>query len=287
MYLDLKESTPHGTDDYAFTQYNIKNITQAIHIPVHWHNEIEIIYVKKGRLHIYIDGNNYDAMPGDVYYVNPGVLHYMDTTDLSVDYYAILFPLDFISFKTKDMLEKQIFSPLKNGRLLFIHKVSDVIHQQRIASLLDHITEENKEESLYCQIHTRILLLQIIELLHKGNYLIQPEYIHTSQLQRELISYIQQHHTDKITLEMLSKEFHMSEKYLSRYFKMNFSISFKQYVGHLRMSTAVNLLETTDLSVTDIALNSGFQSVNLFIRIFKSIYGITPLQYKKNSYLKL
>ena len=282
MYLDLKESTPHGTDDYSFTQYNIKNIKQTIHIPVHWHNEIEIIYIKKGHLHIYIDGHNFDASEGEIFYVNPGVLHYMDTSDLTVDYYAILFPLDFISFRTNDILEKQIFSPLKNGRLLFPHSVSDDNIKHEISLLLDQITEENKEESLYCQIHTRILLLKIIELLHKGSYLQQPERVHTSQLQRELISYIQQHHTEKITLEMLSSEFHMSEKYLSRYFKMNFSISFKQYVGHLRMSTAVNLLETTDLSITDIALNSGFQNVNLFIRVFKATYGITPLQYRKH-----
>ena len=286
MYLDLKESTPHGTSNYSFTQYNIKNLSQSIHIPVHWHDEIEIIYIKKGRLHIYIDGHNFDALAGEVYYVNPGVLHYMDTDDLSVDYYAILFPLDFISFKTNDGLEKQIFSPLKKGRLLFPYKISDCNITDEITDLLNRITDENKnnqkEESLHCQIHTRILLLQIIELLHRENYFEQPSHAHTSRLQREIISYIQQHHTEKISLEMLSKEFHLSEKYLSRYFKMNFSISFKQYVGHLRMSTAVNLLETTDLSVTDIALNSGFQSVNLFIRVFKANYGITPLQYRKN-----
>ncbi len=282
MYLDLKESTPHGTSDYAFTQYNIKNISQPIHIPVHWHNEIEILYIRKGHLHIYIDGHNFDALPGEVYYVNAGVLHYMDTADLNVDYYAILFPLDFISFRTNDNLEKQIFAPLKNGRLLLPHKISDKAISHGISSLLDRIIAENKEESLYCQLHTRILLLEIIELLHKGNCFTHPSHGYTSQLQRDIISYIQQHHTDKITLEILSKEFHMSEKYLSRYFKMNFSISFKQYVGHLRMSTAVNLLETTDLSVTDIALNSGFQSVNLFIRVFKSVYGITPLQYRKH-----
>ena len=282
MYLDLKESTPHGTTDYAFTQYNINKISQPIHIPVHWHNEIEILYIKKGHLHIYIDGHNFDAIPGEVYYVNPGILHFMDTSDLNVDYYAILFPLDFISFRTNDNLEKQIFAPLKTGRLLFPHKVSDNTVSQEITALLDRIIEENKEESLYCQLHTRILLLEIIELLHKRNCLTHPSRVHTSQLQRDIISYIQQHHTEKISLEMLSKEFHMSEKYLSRYFKMNFSISFKQYVGHLRMSTAVNLLETTDLSVTDIALNSGFQSVNLFIRVFKATYGITPLQYRKH-----
>ena len=282
MYLDLKESTPHGTSNYSFTQYNIKNLKQSIHIPVHWHDEIEILYIKKGHLHIYIDGNNFDASPGEVYYVNPGVLHYMDTSDLSVDYYAILFPLDFISFRTNDNLEKQLFSPLKNGRLLFPNKISDNFITKSITELLDCITEENKEESLYCQIHTRILLLQMMELLHRENCLEHPSHAHTPRLQREIVSYIQQHHTEKITLEMLSEEFHLSEKYLSRYFKMNFSISFKQYVGHLRMSTAVNLLETTDLSITDIALNSGFQSVNLFIRVFKATYGITPLQYRKH-----
>lgn len=282
MYLDLKESTPHGTPDYSYSQYHITKIHDSIHVPVHWHDELEIIYVVKGNLHVYIDGNNFDAGKGDIFFAGPKVLHYMDTQDFSVEYYAILFPLDFISFRTEDCLESKFFAPLKKGKLMFPMKLKPTISIE-IAGYLNRIIHENTSDYLNNRLKTKILILEMLTFMLENNTFEIPAYINSSGIQREIISYIQQHHTEKITLEMLSKEFHLSEKYLSRYFKVNFAIPFKQYVCHLRLSTAKNLLTSTDLSITDVAMNSGFPSVNLFIRTFKSAFGITPLQYRKKS----
>ena len=48
MYFELKENKPHGTKDDPFSIYHIKNEGQSFQIPVHWHDELEIIYVKSG-----------------------------------------------------------------------------------------------------------------------------------------------------------------------------------------------------------------------------------------------
>ena len=48
MYFELKENKPHGTKDDPFSTYHIKNEGRSFHIPVHWHDELEIIYVKSG-----------------------------------------------------------------------------------------------------------------------------------------------------------------------------------------------------------------------------------------------
>ena len=85
----------------------------------------------------------------------------------------------------------------------------------------------------------------------------------------------------ELTLQMLAEEFHLSERYISEYFKEHFSIGFMQYVGHLRMTKAKHLLLDTDLPITEVAFSCGFNSVNLFIRKFKEQYQLTPLQYRK------
>ena len=46
MYFELKENKPHGTKDDPFSTYHIKNEGRSFQIPVHWHDELEIIYVK-------------------------------------------------------------------------------------------------------------------------------------------------------------------------------------------------------------------------------------------------
>ena len=119
MYPELKENRPHGTDNYPYTQYHMHNIFHAFQIPVHWHDELEVIYTKKGPLNLLIDGKEYTAEDGSVYFVAPGQLHLMGSAAGDVDYYTLLFPLEFISFQSDDSLERELFFPLRNHTLSF------------------------------------------------------------------------------------------------------------------------------------------------------------------------
>ena len=98
-----------------------------------------------------------------------------------------------------------------------------------------------------------------------------------------MISYSQQNFKEKISLKEFGEQFHLSEKYISRYFKEHFHITLSQYITHLRLEYAKQLLQDTDTPVTEIAMQSGYQNVSYFIRIFKKTYGVSPLKYKKIS----
>ena len=78
MYFELKENRPHGTPENPFSQYHISDVKRAFQIPVHWHDELEIIYVKHGKLHVTISGENYIGNPKEAFVVSPGSLHFMD-----------------------------------------------------------------------------------------------------------------------------------------------------------------------------------------------------------------
>lgn len=283
MYRELKENRPHGTKEYSYTQYFMHNPRKAFHIPVHWHDEVEIIYVKKGRISIYIGEERFPAVAGDLFFVNSGELHFMESDDMSVEYYTLLFPLNFISFQIEDALEQEVFLPLRQKMLLLPVQLKKFEAEKQMTNLVREIIDVNDEKEMGYQLRTRILLLELVEGLWKENGFRQGSFSNTTGMQRELLNYIQEHYTEKISLSMLAEEFHLSEKYISWYFKENFSISFMQYVSHLRMTKAKDLLLTTEQSVTEVALSSGYPSVNLFIRSFKELYGITPLQYRKQT----
>ena len=59
MYFELKENKPHGTKDDPFSTYHIENAGRSFQIPVHWHDEFEIIYVRSGFLTVSISGESY------------------------------------------------------------------------------------------------------------------------------------------------------------------------------------------------------------------------------------
>ena len=281
MNMELRENTPHGTKEYPYAQYHIHRGQNAFHFPVHWHDEAEIIYIKEGRLRIMISEQEYFGGAGSVYIVNPRELHYMSAPDAPISYYTLLFPLEFISFQTEDSLEADTMRPLRSGRLLFKNDISSIGLAAGLTAFLDELIQVNHCDSISKQIKTRILLLEFLEVISAHGGLVTPSISGKTETQREILQYIQQNYLCSLSLQDLADRFHMSPKYISRYFKLHFDLTFSQYVMHLRITHAKKLLDTTALPITEIALCSGFSSVSYFIRSFKECYGIPPFQYRK------
>ena len=144
MYFELKENKPHGTKDDPFSTYHIKNEGRSFQIPVHWHDEFEIIYVKSGLLTVSISGESYIGKAGDAFVVSPGNLHLMGSQTGTVDYFTFLFPLKYISFRTDDMLDDKLLEPLNSGHLMINPRVKDSA-KELCEQLIDIYMAENDE----------------------------------------------------------------------------------------------------------------------------------------------
>ena len=281
MYFELKENKPHGTKDDPFSIYHIANAKRSFQIPIHWHDEFEIIYVKSGFLTVSISGENYIGKPGDAFVVSPGNLHFMGSQTGNVDYFTFLFPLKYISFRTDDILDEKLLEPLNSGHLIISPEIEDTVKEQ--CEQLVEIYGAKKEESqskITAQIKTKIILLQFILELWKKGFIVENDTSGKNTVEKEMVSYIQQNFTGKILLKEFGEQFHLSEKYISRYFKEHFHITISQYVTYLRLEHAKQLLQDTDIPVTEVAMQSGYQNVSYFIRSFKKTYGMSPLKYR-------
>ena len=226
MYFELKENKPHGTKDDPFSIYHIANVKRSFQIPVHWHDEFEIIYVKSGFLTVSISGENYIGKPGDAFVVSPGNLHFMGSQTGNVDYFTFLFPLKYISFRTDDILDDKLLEPLNSGHLMISPEIEDTVKEQ--CEQLVEIYGAKKEESqskITAQIKTKIILLQFILELWKKGFIVENDTGGKNTVEKEMVSYIQQNFTGKILLKEFGEQFHLSEKYISRYFKEHFHIT--------------------------------------------------------------
>lgn len=285
MYFELKENKPHGTKDDPFSTYHIENAGRSFQIPVHWHDEFEIIYVRSGFLTVSISGESYIGKTGEAFVVSPGNLHLMGAQTGTVDYYTFLFPLKYISFRTDDMLDEKLLEPLNSGHLMICPRVKDTAKE--LCEQLIKIYEAKKDESeskITTQVRTKIILLQFILEMWKKGFVIENDTNGRNTVEKEMVSYIQQNFTGKISLREFGEQFHLSEKYISRYFKEHFHITLSQYVTYLRLEHAKQLLQDTDIPVTDVAMQSGYQNVSYFIRSFQKAYAVSPLKYRKNNY---
>ena len=91
--------------------------------------------------------------------------------------------------------------------------------------------------------------------------------------------YILTHLSSDLSLESIAEDMHFSPKYFSRLFKELSGVGINYYINATRLERAAHLLRTTNISVDDIALETGYHSTQYFIRKFREAYGVTPRQY--------
>lgn len=283
MKDNLRESKSHGTAGYAYSHYTISRVGHGFQVPVHWHEELELIYVRSGTLRVNTGGRDFEVSGGQVVIVNPRQLHMMGSPDGSVTYHTLLFPLELISFQCADELEQTIFRPLRSGQRVLENRVPEEVLTPEHLALLDRVVQINNGKTPMYQLETRLLLLRFLMEVMLRCPPRRADADEVGKLRKEMLEYIRIHYNRKLTLPDLAEQFHLSPKYLSRYFKKHFHLTFSEYLGHLRMEQARELLENTDLSVTEIAARCGFSGISFFIRKFTQVNGCPPLQWRRRS----
>ncbi|WP_373231448.1 helix-turn-helix transcriptional regulator [Cohnella sp.] len=107
----------------------------------------------------------------------------------------------------------------------------------------------------------------------------------SQELIHETKVYIEQHFNDPdLSLQLLSDQFNTNQSYLSRLFKDEFSENFVDYLTRIRIVHAKHLLKTTDDLIQDISIQVGYLHYFSFNRVFKRVVGVTPGEYRKQSY---
>ena len=95
------------------------------------------------------------------------------------------------------------------------------------------------------------------------------------------VDYIRKHFRENISRDDVAAAVYVTSSYLSRIFRTETGTKITDYLTRCRIEEAKKLLSTTDRSVSDIAVESGFESFSYFSTVFKKVVGITPVQYRK------
>lgn len=98
----------------------------------------------------------------------------------------------------------------------------------------------------------------------------------------KIINYISLHLSDPITLKDITEELHLSAPYISNLFKKEVGITIFSYITKKRLHSAIKLLNTSSMSIQEIAYYVGIDDANYFTKLFKNEFSCTPSQYRKN-----
>ncbi len=101
---------------------------------------------------------------------------------------------------------------------------------------------------------------------------------------RDVIDYVDTNYMKELTLDKIGAEFDISPNYLSRKFKKKTGKNFVQYINDKRMERAVEMLESTDMTVVKISELVGFNDQQYFHKLFKRYYGVTPIEFRMEKF---
>ncbi|MFT4094632.1 MAG: AraC family transcriptional regulator [Niabella sp.] len=133
-------------------------------------------------------------------------------------------------------------------------------------------------KNIYADLNLKELL---IRLMQSQNLATAADNSHSNSTRINFIfNYIQQHLTDKISVDMLSKKAYLSRNLFFKWFKEQVGITPLEYINRERIKMAKQLLADRAISISDVSLQCGFNDVNYFVRLFRKSEGITPGAYQ-------
>jgi AraC-like DNA-binding protein len=148
--------------------------------------------------------------------------------------------------------------------------------------ILEELIELHRFKSIRNELITSKLLLELVTELALTGPEIEPSGENTPAYLTNLLHFLDSHYHEKVTLEQLAKRAAVNKYHLAKQFKKHIGFPPGEYIIHLRITKAKELLQYSDLPVAEIAEQVGLDNVSHFIHLFKSRTELTPLAYRKS-----
>jgi AraC-like DNA-binding protein len=242
--------------------------------PPHWHDCFEILYVAKGGMYVSIDDTIHEAVAGNVVMVNSGAIHsFFDeipgTAIMGMQFDMVFFSEDFVN--ARDIV---FHNPVIDK-----NTVHDAVYAQ-IQSILHIIFREYREKALGYQLAVKSKLYELMLVILRESP--RPSCEIPSSLAKQIRAFMYKNFDDPdLCLEDAALAFNLNKFYFIRFFRKHTGYSFHSYLIKTRVDFACQYLIKSKMTITDIAFRSGFNSLQTFNRVFKSITGFKPRDYRR------
>ena len=250
-------------------------------VPWHWHEALEFGYVVQGSVTVSTTERNETFSQGEGFFINSNALTSM-THNGGCIIDSHLFDPVFLSGHYKSIFESKYISPVVQNRSLDLLPIRGQTTQQnhllgklrQLSKLQSHPDTEFETRNLLSEIW--LLLLQVLENT-------QVPSTPTGNQDRLLLmlAFIQENYYRKLTLDEIADAASISQRECLRCFQNAIHQSPMEYLAEYRVRCAMKLLETTNLSITEIAQRTGWNHNSYFAKVFSRICGKTPGEYRK------
>ena len=242
---------------------------------MHSHAFTEFIYIENGNGEICTLDQSYPVSRGDFVILPPNLMHTEKSSTVNYLEYFVL-GVSNLSFTNYNEANPSSYCPVFD-----LGNLNDRIHQ-----ILKDLWHEAQNARSGYEMMVASLYLQFNVLLQR-RMKATAEYAESSNMRREIAyikNYIDRHYMENLSLDEISSLANISKFHMVREFSRYMGISPMAYLTERRINEAKILLSSTNVSILDIANDTGFSSPSYFTQRFKSSTGKTPLQYRQDEY---
>lgn len=256
---------------------------QNVNYDTHWHAAAEIIMPIENDYSVTINNRVYMLGERDILFIPPGELHALEAPATGS---RLIMMFDFSVFNSMD--DFTAISPVLSQPILITEDAYPDIHEREVTLLQQSIKEyENRSATMrVAMIYSYLIqFFANIGRRHIRTNVIFPDVRAGKQMEyveklNNVITYINTNYVEEITLEKAASIAGFSKFHFSRLFKQFTGQSYYNFLNQRRVKAAEALLLNPHLSVTDVAMQSGFTSIATFNRVFRQAKDCTPSEYK-------
>ena len=251
----------------------------------HWHSALEIIVPMENWYDATIDDREYHVLPGEILIIPSGALHSLRAPQ-SGSRFIFLFNVASIATLHGFSQIESIFTPPQ-----CISKASHPQIYDDVYQLLMQMRNEYFSEKDFAELTIFSLLLNLFVLIGT-NHLNSLNFLSSMRPSKQraytnkfntVIEYIDTHYMFDLCLDDVAAAADFSKFHFSRLFKQYTGFTFCDYIRHRKIRAAEELLNQSDLTVTEIAMQSGFASLSTFNRVFRQLKHCSPTEYREKN----
>lgn len=282
-----KEDAIRGESFFSIDYSRMSDLQTFQILPCHWHEEFEILYMTKGSALFYIDDESFTLQEGQALFVTGGRLHSgINKNGQPCSYDAIVFSLESLTgiydkcmaylndIKTNNIIIKSIFTGEDSWE-------EELLHTIKALTTCFFL----RKNGYQLEVKGRLLMLFSMIFANEAYKVNNQDNSYAgvnAERLKKVIQYIHNNYQHRITLDDLAYQVNMNRHYFCRYFKKHTGHTPIDYINSYKINQAAILIETTNMSIMEAGMESGFDNLSYFIKTFKKSKNCTPTEYRNS-----
>lgn len=284
-YETFREDKKHTEVAFPYNTYLCSIPLDFSSVPVHWHEEMELIVVKKGRGLVTLDRESRLLEAGQAVIVLPGQLHGIRQYQQErMEYENIIFRLEMLLPKEGDVCGPKFLEPYRDGKLLYPAWIDgSALYHEEMLECIRKMDELSEQRPRGYPLAVKGWLFQFFFLMFSR---VEPTLAEEGREKsldkmKRILRRIEVDYGKPLSIKEMAEFSGFSESHFMKFFKNHMGVPFVSYLNDYRLTLAARALARDRRTVLTVAMDVGFSNVSYFNRLFKKKFRMTPLEYRK------